>query len=303
MKLLSHTIECKSRNFRYEIFPFGDCHIGKRNCAEGSIGKQVKEVIRRSEMPNRGAAVLFGGDIFNAINPVDIRRFDFDDLADWFLESDADSTRERLSDMTAQELKRVISIFNPIKHLTLGAITGNHENMLRKRQNIYIHKKFCENLNIADLTDEALIRLTFNRGKNGGSSVVKIYIRHGYGGGRTAGAEPNKIYRMMAEWQDADVCLTGHSHTFSMSPPEPVLYVPNKGKLPERLLCRNRFGANWGCWLYSHHTGPGSYESAACYPARPMSTLKIVIWPFWRNRKNKRDFTIPKIEIRDYPIL
>lgn len=307
MYLLDGTIECSSRKDRVEIFPFYDCHIGKRNCAEDAIREQVAEIVRRSKLPNRHVRVLFGGDQLNAINTADVRRFDFDELADWFVDGGAEQTRERLGDMVNQEVKHATEIFRPIAQFTLGALTGNHEKMMRTRQNINVHTAFCSALETTDLTDECLIRLRFTS-KEGGlssglSSAAFIYIRHGYGGGRTAGAEPCKIDRMVAEWECADVCLTGHSHSFCISPPKPVAYVPKCGEIPERLYYRYRFGANPGCWLYSHLEGPGSYESTACYPSRPMMTLKIVIWPFWHAQVNGKDVARPKIELREYPIL
>ncbi len=302
MKLIHKDIICKSRQDRFELFPFGDIHVGKRNCDEGAIRKQVAEVLKRSKMPNRIVMAIFGGDQANAISPSDIRRFDFNELADWFVESDAEKTREMLSDMANQEVNRLVDIFSPIKHLIIGAVKGNHEDMMRKRQNVNIHKALCDRLEIDDLTDEAFIRLKFVRA-DVAASIVKIYIRHGYGGGRTAGAEPCKLARMLDEWENADVCLTGHSHTYCIAPPKPVLYVPNRAELPKALLTRYRFAANWGCWLLSHLAGEGSYESSACYPARPMMTVKVVVWPFWRYFADGREFTRPKIELREYPIL
>lgn len=304
MYLLDKTMECASRSDRVEIFPFYDCHIGKRNCDERAIKKQVQEILRRSKVPNRHMLVLHGGDMVNAINPADLRRFDFDELADWFVESDAESTRERLSDICNQEVNRAVDIFNPLQPFTLGAIYGNHEKSMRTRQNVNVHQAICDRMGILNLTDEAFIRLTFKR-RSGASSTVKIYLRHGYGGGRTPGAEPNKLQRLVDEWEDADICLTGHSHTYCILPPKPVLYVPVSGKMRmDRMFSRYRFGANPGTWLLSHYPGPGSYESAAAYPARPMMTLKIVIWPFWAGTKQGGvRHERPKIELRTYPIL
>jgi len=209
--------------------------------------------------------------------------------------------------MVNQEVNHAVDVFQPVQQYILGAIYGKHEKDMRTRQNIDVQAAFCDRLGIVNLTDEAVVRLNMvrvikGRTKNAGS-VVKIYLRHGYGSGRTAGAEPNKLDRMLAEWEGIDVCLSGHTHNFNIAPPKPVAYVPNGGKLPERLEYRYRFAANPGCWLYSHLKGAGSYESAACYPARPMMTLKIVIWPFWATHINGKMVERPKIELRQYPIL
>jgi len=302
MYLHDEFIQCKGRGDRIEIFPFYDMHIGKRNCAEHAIRKQVKEILRRESLPNRHVRAVLGGDQLNSINPVDLRRFDFAELADWFVDSDADTTRERLSDISNQEVKRAVKIFEPVKHLIVGALLGNHEKSMKTKQNVNVHHAFCSRLGICNLTDEAVVRLRMKRG-NSATTTVKLYLRHGYGGGRTAGSEPNKLQRMLDEWEDADVCLSGHSHSFCILSPKPVLYIPSTGKLPERLHHRYRYAANPGCWLYSHEVGASTYESMAAYPARPMMTLKIVIWPFWSSTVNGKKIERPKIELRSYSIL
>ncbi len=304
MYLLDKVIKCKSRLDRIEVFPFFDCHVGKRNCAEDAVRKQVSEIVRRANMSNRHVFALLGGDQMNGINPSDLRRFDFDELADWFVEGDAMTTRERLNDICSQEIKHCVDIFEPIAPMILGAVYGNHEKSMRTKQNVNVHQAFCDRLNITNLTDEAIIRLRFQRQNGRNTSTVVIYVRHGYGAGRTPGAEPNKLARMLAEWECADVCLSGHSHSYCILPPKAVPYIPEKGKFPSMdLTYQYRFAANPGCWLHSHLPGPGSYDSAACYEAKPMMTLKIVIWPFWSVCTSGGRIERPKIELREYPIL
>ncbi len=320
MYLLDKVIECKSRSERIEIFPLYDMHVGKRNFAEDAFVKQRTEILRRSNMPDRHVFVLLGGDLVNAINTADMRRFDFDELADWFLVpsaaemAKASTSREaatvirnKLNNICQQEVDKAVSLLSPIKHLIIGAIYGNHEKSMRTKQNVDVHSAYCERLGILGMTDEAIIRLRFVRkvGKKlNPSKYIIIYMRHGYGGGRTAGAEPNKIQRMVDEWECADVCFTGHSHTYCILPPKPVPFIPDKGALPvDDLYYRYRFGANPGTWLFSHLPGPGSYESGASYPARPMMTLKAVVWPFYAYGVHGQQVERPKIELREYPIL
>lgn len=302
MYLLNEIIECKSRSDRIEIFPFYDCHIGKRNCAEDKLLSQRREILKRHTMPNRHVRILLGGDVCEVIKPQDIR-FDFNDLADWLYQGSADAIRDKLNNIAKAQVDHAVRIFKPLQPFILGSIEANHDKTVRKRYNVDTHNDFCEKLGIKSMTDEAIIRIKFKRGLE--TRVVKIYMRHGYGGGRTPGTEPNKIARMMADGvaADCDICLTGHTHTYCNPEPIPVMYVPNSGKLPSRLPTRYRFGLNPGCWLYSHLVGPGSYESAACYPTRAMMTCKIVIWPFWHTELMGADVSRPKIELREYPIL
>jgi len=313
MFIIDREIKCTSRKDRVEVFPFFDTHVGKRNCAEHAIKKQIAEILRRSKMPNRHVLIVFGGDQVNAINTADLRRFDFNELADWFVvpseielakalsERDVASIiKAKLSNICEQEVSRFVSLFSPVKHLIVGALCGNHEKSMRTKQNVNVHSAVCDRLGIANLTDEAIVRLRIKRGKTSGQ-IVSIYLRHGYGSGRTAGAEPNKLARMMAEWECVDVCLSGHSHSYQIMPPKPIPYVSEAGG-ELALKYKYRFAANPGSWLYSHLMGEGNYESTNCYPATPMMTCKIVVWPFWHSSVNGVDVERPKIEIREYVI-
>ena len=297
MKIIDKVIKCQSRSDVFEFIPIGDTHIGARSCAEKPLRKKVREI---AEQPN--TYVIGGGDWIEAIKPQDSKRFDFDILPDWMIEGDALTTREKLNDIIDQQFDRTIDIFDPIAKAgrLIGEIEGNHEYAVRKYYNQNIHAAMCRKLHIIDLTDEALIRLRFQRGT--ATTTVIIYIRHGFGGGRTPGAEPNRLARMLAEWEVADVCFTGHSHTFDILPPKPVLGIPRSGKLPSECSCKYRWAGNWGCWLYSHPVGPSGYASRACYPARPLVTCKAVIKPFAQKRGGGTQRTAPHIEIRSITI-
>ncbi|KKN65997.1 hypothetical protein LCGC14_0475890 [marine sediment metagenome] len=303
MYIHEEIIQCKGRSDRVEIFPFYDMHVGKRNCDEKAIKKQIAEIIRRKKIPGRHVRVLLGGDQLNAINPKDIRRFDFNELAAWFFEPKKTVTvAEILSNISTQEVKHAAELLEPIQPYIIGALEGNHEKSMKTQQNVNVHSALCTMLDVRNLTDEAMIRFKFTR-ESGASSTIKLYMRHGYGSGRSDGAEPNKLGAILKEWDDMDVCLTGHTHSFCIAAPKPVLYLPNRGKLPERPYVRHRYAGNPGCWLLSHDPGESTYESMAAYPARPMMTLKIVIWPFWGTHKNGTNLEQPKIEMRSYPII
>lgn len=302
MRIIEEVIECKGRSDRVELFPFYDMHVGKANCNEGAIKKQVQEIVKRSGMKERHIRVLLGGDATNSISSVDRKRFDFSDVADWLVQGPAEEIKEALADLPNREIKRVEQLLRPVKPYIIGAIEGNHEKSLRKYHNMDVQERLCEKLGCKNLSDEALIRFRFKR-PCGGSATAIVYMRHGYGAGRSVGAEPNKLETMRAEWECADVCMSGNTHTYFNMPPKPVGCIPARGVLPSELVWRYRYSFNPGCWLDSHSIGRGSYESGACFPARPFMTAKVVIWPFYCTHIKGQEFSSPKIEIRSYPIL
>jgi hypothetical protein len=299
MRLIDRIIPCDGRADEIEIYPLGDTHLGARNFAETPFRNLIRKIIE-----NPKAYAIGGGDLLECINPKDAKRFDFDILPDWLVEGDAVTTREMLNDIVNQQVNRMVSILQPLADTgrLIGLIEGNHEYQYRKQYNYNVQNALCKRLGVEDLTDESLIRLRFKRGRSSTSRTVIIYLRHGYGGGRTAGAEPNKLDKMIAEWECADILFTGHTHTFDELSPKPVLGIPREGKLPTELTCHYRYAANWGCWLYSHSAGKSTYVSRACYPARPMLTVKAVIKPFFQKTTNGNKYEYAKIEMRKITI-
>lgn len=291
MILIDRDVVCNGRADVFEISPIYDIHLGSRNCAEKPLRKRVAEIAH-----NPNILWFGGGDLLDCIKPQDSKRFDMDTLPDWMLEGDAVTTRENLNDILVQQYNRLISILEPIASQCIGLIEGNHEHSIRKYHNENIQKALCNKLNVVNLTDEFLVRLRFRR-KAAGATVI-IYGRHGYGGGRTPGTEPNKLARMIDEWEIADICFSGHSHTFNISPPKPILEIPRSGKLPSELTQRYRWAANPGCYLYSHSVGPSTYASRACYPARPMLTVKAEIKPFAQKMRKGEKVSYSHIELR-----
>lgn len=298
MNILEKRIDVYSRSDEISIYPLGDLHIGSRACAEGKIRKVITEIKN-----NPNAYWFGGGDILDAIKPMDSKRFDFNTLPDWMIEGKAVTIRERLNDILKQQLVRFYDLIEPIKHKCIGMIEGNHEFAIRKLYNQDIQQDICSFLKCENLTDEFFMRLMFvfrskSSNKQGRTTNIKLYACHGHGGGRTPGAEPNHLHRLISEWEDADICLRGHSHIYHIIPPKPKLFIPNKGQIPNEFLTQYRHAGNWGCWVYSHHKGPSTYASRACYPARPMITLKIIIKPLKDQYIKSVQYPVPVVELR-----
>ena len=291
MRLIDREIIVPERNGEVEIYPIGDTHVGATNCAETLLRKTKKSIAEK-----RNAYWIGGGDYLDSIKPTDLKRFDMSVLPDWMLEGDAELVRTRLNDILQQQVDRFCGIFQPVRSKCLGLIEGNHEYSIRKYHNHDVLTQLCNRMKSENLTDQALIRLRFRHGVK--VRVLFMYIRHGHGGGRSAGSEPNHLQKMLDEWEIADIALRGHSHTFGILPPKPVMHVPTSGELPDELQCRYRYAANWGTYKLSHIIGDSTYESRANYPARPMLTCKVVIKPFQRHYHRGREYCAPQIEIR-----
>ena len=291
MKLIDITIPCKSRTDSFFFYAIGDVHLGTLNCAESQLKRLVGRI---SKDPK--AYWIGGGDYCECIKPSEISRYEAEGLPDWILGPDAESARENLRDIVAAQHRRFKQIVSPITDKCLGLIEGNHEFNMRKYHNLDHHGFMCHNLGVEDLTSEAFIRLRFS--KNGGSvtRIVKLFICHGHGGGRTAGAEPNHLFRLAAQWR-ADIILRGHSHTFCINPPLVELSVPERGAMPDECMQYYKRAGNWGCWVKSYAVGPSTYVTRSAYPPRPLSTLEIEITPHAHSHKDGPEQ--PKISMKE----
>ena len=276
MRLVSKEFMTNSRTTEYELFTLGDVHMGAPNCAEDKL----KRIVRRiADTPN--AYWFGGGDILDAVILQDEKRFDPNTLPDWMLSKGPEHTRRGLSNMLTAQRDRFFRITEPIGDKCLGLIEGNHEYAMMKHHNRDILREMCEHFGTDNLTDCAFVRLQFGRKRGDedrGGPNVRVFICHGHGGGRSSGAELNILYNLAAD-KDVDIVLKGHSHTYAIHAPIPMLTIPSKGKMPADPVVYEKYAANWGAYLYTYASGPSTYASRANYPVRPMYTVQAVIRP------------------------
>ena len=278
MKLIEYPLYCDSRATTFTFYVIGDAHVGATNCAEDKIKALVKII-----KANPNARWLGGGDLTDNVIISDVKRFDPTVLPPWMLHKrTAGEVVEGLQDIVGAQKKRLYQLLDPIKDQCLGLVEGNHEYAIMKHHNRDVMTEMCEHFNVPNLTDCAFIRFKFIRKTGKGApptAVVKAFITHGHGGGRTSGAEPNILYRLAAD-KDCEIVWKGHSHTFALHSPIPMLSMPNRGEVPENATVYYKYAANWGSYLYTYQAGPSTYASRANYPVRPMYTVETRVHPF-----------------------
>lgn len=296
MKLLEIPFNTVSRTHVMNVYPIGDIHVGALNCAEDKLKGVVKLI---AADPN--AYWVGGGDYLDAVILNDSKRFDPTVVPNWMLDNGPEESRLNLTDMLTAQRKRFFKLMSPIKDRCLGLIEGNHEYTIMKHHNRNLMSELCQHFTLdgqptSDLTDCAFIRLKFRRGgQTGSSSVVRMFICHGNGGGRSSGAEPNALYRLAAD-KECDIVLRGHSHSFCIHPPIPMLSIPSRGEMPVHPTVYDKHAANWGAYVYTYATGPSTYASRANYPLRPMYTVGIAIKPHY---SNSHGVEMPRIDMHE----
>lgn len=273
MKIIAKEIITNQLTDEWRLYVIGDVHIGAFNCAESHL-KQYIQYIKNDEQ----SLWVGGGDYCDCVTPGDAKRFDVSSLPDWMLTGGPVTIREQLRDMAKQERERFIELVEPIRNKCIGLLEGNHEHSLMQYAHNGHHYLMCDELDVPNLTDTAMIRLNFRKQSGNGGASILLFIVHGWGGGRTAGAEPNHLDRLR-KIAEADIFLRGHSHIFDIEPIQIKLYIPRKGALPDELMQHEVHSANWGCWLKSYAVGPPTYDSRANYPPRPLRALQVEIKP------------------------
>lgn len=277
MRLTDYTFEGTTRSASWSFYVIGDVHVGAANCAEDKLRHLVQRI-----KANPNAYWIGGGDMCDAVILNDTARFDPSILPDWLLQGHSpDAVRHNLQDMLDAQKKRLFKFLDPIKDRCLGLIEGNHEYSIMKHHNRNFLNDMCTHFGVENLTDCAFMRFRFVRRVNGRcpTATVRAFISHGHGGGRTSGSEPNILYRLAAD-KECEIILKGHSHSFCIHPPIPMLSIPARGMMPEDPIVYDKHAANWGSYVYTYQTGPSTYASRANYPVRPMYTVEVKVEPF-----------------------
>jgi hypothetical protein len=182
----------------------GDLHLGASNVDE----KMIEQVSQRIKAPNTYWIDL--GDSIDAINMRD-PRFDPRMLPDWIELAD-------LLDLSKAQVTRYKHYFGHSGANCWARLYGNHEASLQKHTERDIYASLNNAIDLDPnraLGYSGFIRLRFrykSKGKVTWTWTQILYISHGAGNGRLAGAKALKLERLPIGW-DADIYAIGHTHT------------------------------------------------------------------------------------------
>lgn len=272
MRVIRKQIKLPSRSSHIKIIPLGDVHLGAAACDE----RLFKEVINTVAADPDAYWVLMG----DAINAIGIRdpRFSADDLAPWI-------RANMLADLAKAETDRFLKMIQPIAGKCLAALTGNHEETLKKYNERDIHADIVAGIkSMGGMSPEeklslgyyGWLQLSFRR-SGGSGKQININMHHGMGGGRSAGGKANRIQQWL--WShNADIVIFGHTHNTSVQV-EAVESINTSGKVS----VSKRFGLYSGTFLRTGIEGRTTYSEEKGYNAIPLGGASITIRPFHAN--------------------
>jgi len=249
-------IQYKSKTQKYHLYFLGDVHLGSAVCDEDELARWIYRIYY-----DHDALVFLMGDLCEYITVKDWRWRE-NNVAEWV-------NREDVGHSEIEYAKQKLA---PIAPKIVGAIQGNHELKLETEFDQAVHSRLCNDLGIRNLGYMALVRLHFKHdvGKTGSHfAKLDLILHHGWGGGRTDGADINKLDDLLRDY-DCDIAIAGHTHKYWA--PKSVQYKLNHQDVFEpRLRLKGRSGT------FLKTVGIGKQNYAELQAMRPQLTGCLMV--------------------------
>ena len=176
-----------------ELVCISDSHIGDPYANEQALMKQIRYV---EDTPNCYAVI--NGDIMN----------------NGTKSSKSDTYTEVLSPM--EQIVKAVMLLKPIAPKVLALTQGNHERRTSKESGVDLMKIIAMELGLVDKYSEGMAYIFIRFGEQSSHDhfrkvLYTILVTHGNGGGRTVGANANRLADLVSI-ADADIYLYGHTH-------------------------------------------------------------------------------------------
>jgi len=216
-------------------------------------------------------------------------------LADWL-------KVEHLADLAKAQRDRFLDYTLPIAHKCLALVSGNHEGAIRRHYERDIHSEIVTAIKQAaghepdyrlSLDHCGWLLLVFHRDERRTRRTIKLYLHHGFVGGKLAGAKALNLHHgfvggklagakalNMQRWlwsHCADLVLFGHSHNTGVQV-EAVEGVTIRGTV----TYSHRMGAYAGTFMRG-----AEYAQQKGYFPLPLSQIEIVLRPGAREQRDR----------------
>lgn len=259
MNVLKYRFPYKSRDTVFTIAFLGDWHIGHKTVE----WDRLHEVLQWVKDTN--AYWVGMGDYCQAIVPSpNERRFDLSEFDINLVAPDNQYAK-------AEELLK------PIADKGLMMLTGNHDDVLRRRHYHDFVDSLAHKLGVPYVGFSGFLRLIFERTKPNwrGKAVSKldIYCHHGYFSGRTKGGKIKRVTEL-ANIFEADVYAMGHVHEIDHTTVV-RLQVDKKDKVKEKV----RHFLVTGGFIRGYVEDTGTYIERGMYVPTRIGSIALRYWP------------------------
>lgn len=271
MRTIERIVEYSSRSDVIRVTPVFDLHWGSALCDEERFRRDVKEI---AADPNHYWGL--GGDWGEYVMRRDNRFSGDHELAPWL---------RGKKDIAMRTTESFLEVTEPIWHKCLFAALGNHDWYIEYAFDKDAYRDILTRISHVDevidspiaLGMEGFVVCRFRRKgeKSASTWSVTLYVHHGYGGGRLAGAHALDLQRTLKD-MECDIALKGHRHV--------VQYVPNTKIRPSargnKTECRTQGGLFVGTYrdvLYD--TVEADYSIRKGYPYTKSQRTELLFTP------------------------
>jgi predicted phosphodiesterase len=247
----------------YTLYPIGDVHLGSANCDKTLFDQTIKAI--RNDTNARWIGM---GDMVESIAPND-KRWDAGGVDGAIVNL---ASQSRIGDVYVEKLSDKLK---PIADKCIAYGDGNHERTFNAHYYTNLSVRVLDAIGRSDCYTEwaCLTRIAFE-GPNEERTALKVFHQHGWQGGRMDGAKVNESRRLMA-YVDADIYLTGHSHSKFIVPNTRLGVNPSWTKV----VAQTAYVCHTGSYLRTLQQDHVGYAERAGYPPTTLGGVRFVLRP------------------------
>jgi len=246
----------------WTLYPIGDVHLGSANCDKGLFDATIKAV-----RDDDDALWIGVGDFIEAIAPND-KRWNAGGVDEAIVNL---ASQDRIGDVYVEKLADKLA---PIAGKCIGYSDGNHEQVFNRHYYTNLSVRVLDAIGRPDCYVEwaCLTRLAFEHGT--ARTTLRIFSHHGWQGGRQEGAKVNESRRLLA-YVDADIYLTGHSHSKFVVPHTRITVNPSWTKE----VAKTVYTCHTGSYLRTLQQNHVGYAERAGFPPTTLGGVRFRLRP------------------------
>lgn len=254
-----------SYNKPLNIFFHGDEHFNSPNFASKKWHQDLEDM--KATCKKESTFFVKTGDVFEAMSTSERRAY----ISSGF----HDSNMTRWEQEYMREIDEYLKYTDFMIGKTLAVFGGNH--FFKFYDGTTSDQVLAKMLKAPYIGCSGYVILVLRMDKHH-SHVVKIFVHHGLGSGRSAGSTFNALDKAASYFTDADILIMGHDHQAG------AMHLPS-------VTCEHGQGGHWkikehqriigraGSYLKAYEPGQRSYAVDAMYRPSTLGALQVVVTP------------------------
>ncbi len=269
MLTITKDIECNVGQSIY-VIAVGDIHYSSEKDCDRARFKGLMEWAQRQEVD--GAKVFFiGTGDYNEMPSPSERAALVAAKGGYGLH---DTTLEKLDEFMESMTQEFYEVVKPVEHCFLGLLGGHHYYTYAsgKNRGVRTDEHLADMIGCPYLGDMVVVTLRLNNNHVAGQYKFDIpfslMAMHGYGSGRTIGAQMTKRIRMAEVMEGLDLYIMGHDNNKAVIPREVLKLNPDS---PDGVSYHKQYFIGAGSFQRGYRMGTpygGYVEQLALAPAQ-----------------------------------